>query len=254
MSINLRIIPRLDIRNNKLIKPLQLEGVKEIGDPETFAYNYYKQNADEILIMDVVASLYSRNNKADIVKKISNKVLVPVIVGGGIRNLDDAEILFNSGADKIALNTAVFDSPNLIKKLSKKYGSQSIVLSIEAKKNYNKNYWEALTNNGRDHSGYEIIKWAKKAIKLGIGEILLTSVDRDGTRKGFELELIKYFVKNIKIPVIISGGMCRLEELKDIYNIREVNGISIGAMLHYKMSTIKKIKDYSKNIGFKIRA
>ena len=121
MSINLRIIPRLDIRNNKLIKPFQLEGVKEIGNPETFAYNYYKQNADEILIMDVVASLYSRNNKADIVKKISNKVLVPVIVGGGIRNLDDAEILFNSGADKIALNTAVFDSPNLIKKLSQNY-------------------------------------------------------------------------------------------------------------------------------------
>ena len=154
MSVNLRIIPRLDIRNNKLIKPYQFEGVREIGDPVKQAKKYYNENADEILIMDVVASLYNRNNKVDIVKKISKEVLIPVIVGGGIRSLKDAEDLFKNGADKIALNTSAFDNPKLIKKLSNKYGSQSIILSIEAKRNFRKNYWEALNNNGPESGDF----------------------------------------------------------------------------------------------------
>ena len=253
MSLNLRIIPRLDIRNNKLIKPYQFEGVREIGDPVKYAKKYFKDNADEILIMDVVASLYNRNNKIDMIKKISNEVFIPVIVGGGIRSLEDADQLFKSGADKIALNTATFEDPNLIKILSYKYGSQSIVLSIEAKKNTNDNYWEALNNNGRDHTGYEIVKWAKKNIKLGIGEILLTSVDRDGTRKGIDVDLVNYFTEKIHIPTIISGGMRDLEDIKKVSSNLNINGLSMGSILHFKKTKIKNIKKYASKFGFNIR-
>lgn len=253
MSINLRIIPRLDIRNNKLIKPYQFEGVKEIGSPIFFAKKYFKDNADEILIMDVVASLYNRNNKIDIIKKISKKVSIPIIVGGGIRSLEDADNLFKNGADKIALNTSVFENPKLIKKLSDKYGSQSIVLSIEAKRNQKNNFWEALNNNGRDHTGYEVVEWAKKNINLGIGEILLTSVDNDGTQKGLDINLIDYFLNKISIPTIISGGMKNHEEIIKIKNIHNVNGISIGSILHYKKTNIMKIKSYAKKYKINVR-
>jgi len=253
MSINLRIIPRLDIRNNKLIKPYQFEGVREIGDPIKQAKKYFGEDADEILIMDVVASLYNRNNKIDIVKEISKEVLIPVIVGGGIRSLKDAEDLFKNGADKIALNTAAFENPKLIKKLSNKYGSQSIVLSIEAKQNFEKNYWEALNNNGRDHTGYEIVKWAKKNINLGIGEILLTSVDRDGTQKGFDIELIDYFSNEINIPTIFSGGMKNIDDIKKIKYNKNINGLSIGSVLHFNKLSIKKIKSFAKKNGLNVR-
>jgi len=253
MSINLRIIPRLDIRNNKLIKPYQFEGVREIGNPVTFANKYFKDNADEILIMDVVASLYNRNNKIDIIKEISKKVSIPIIVGGGIRSLEDADNLFKSGADKIALNTSVFENPKLIKKLSDKYGSQSIILSIEAKKNMKNNFWEALNNNGRDHTGYEIVEWAKKNIRHGIGEILLTSVDNDGTQKGLDNDLIDYFLNKISIPTIISGGMKRPEEINTINNIHKVNGICIGSILHYNKTNIMKIKSYAKKCKINVR-
>jgi len=253
MSVNLRIIPRLDIRNNKLIKPYQFEGVKEIGNPITFAKKYFKNNADEILIMDVVASLYNRNNKIDIIKKISKEVSIPIIVGGGIRSLEDADNLFKNGADKIALNTAVLENPNLIKKLSNKYGSQSIVLSIEAKRNSKNNYWEALNNNGRDHTGYEIVEWAKKNIKLGIGEILLTSVDNDGTLKGLDINLIDYFLDKISIPTIVSGGMKDLEDINKIKNIKNLNAISVGSLLHYKKTNIMKIKFHAKKYQINVR-
>lgn len=253
MSLNLRIIPRLDIRNNKLIKPYQFEGVKEIGNPITFAKKYFKNNADEILIIDVVASLYDRNNTIEIIKKISKQVLIPVIVGGGIRSLEDADNLFQNGADKIALNTAVFKNPKIITALSNKYGSQSIILSIEAKWNSKSHYWEAYNNNGRDHTGYEVVEWAKKCIKLGIGEILLTSVDNDGTQKGLNKNLVNYFFEKIRFPTIISGGTKSIDDIIKLKYIKDINGIGIGSLLHFNKTNINKIKSQLKKHQINVR-
>ncbi len=253
----LRLIPRLDIKGDYLIKGVNLEGLRKIGSPELFAKKYYSEGADELLIMDCVASLYDRQNIYSIINKISKEVFVPITVGGGIRNIEHANNLFKNGADKIAVNTAVTKNPKLISELALKFGSQSIVLSIEAKKN-GVNYWEAYTNTGRDHTGLNIIDWAKKGIDLGVGEILLTSIDNEGTRKGFDIELIKSFSKflnnkNISIPLIVSGGMGKLEDLKDLYNIEFIDTVAVADLLHYKRKNIEQIKSYANKIGFEIR-
>lgn len=253
----LRLIPRLDIKGNYLIKGVNLEGLRKIGSPELFAKQYYNEGADELLIMDCVASLYDRQNIYSIINKISKEVFIPITVGGGIRNIEHANNLFQNGADKIAVNTAVTKNPKLISELALKFGSQSIVLSIEAKKN-GSNYWEAYTNTGRDHTGLNIIDWATKGIDLGVGEILLTSIDNEGTRKGFDIELIENFTKflndkNISIPLIVSGGMGKLEDLKNLYNMEFIDTVAVADLLHYKRKTIEQIKSFASNIGFEIR-
>ena len=172
----MRIIARLDIKNKNLIKGINLEGLKIVGEPNKFAIEYYENGIDELIFMDSVASLYGRNNLYDIINEASNNIFIPLTVGGGIRNIDDALKAFNSGADKITVNTAAVEDNNLINNLSKKFGSQSLVLSIEAKK-IDKNKWEVFTNNGRQETGLNVIDWCKNAEDRGIGEILLTSVD-----------------------------------------------------------------------------
>ena len=209
----IRIIPRLDIKGPNLIKSIQFEGLRIIGDPNTFAKKYYKEGADELLYMDVVASLYGRNSLMDLISNAVKDVFIPITVGGGIRSIENAGEVLRSGADKVAVNTAVVKNPKLITQLKDKFGSQSIVVSIEAKKI--DNGWEAYTENGREKTGLDVIHWAKKCSNMGAGEILLTSVDREGTRKGFDLELINEVKKHINIPLIVSGGM---SSPKDISN------------------------------------
>ena len=254
----LRLIPRLDIKGENLIKGVNLEGLRKIGNPEKFAKKYYLEGADEILIMDCVASLYERQNIYSIINKISKEIFVPITVGGGIRNIEHANNLFKNGADKIAVNTAVTKNPKLISELALRFGSQSIVLSIEAKKN-GIDYWEAYTNNGREHTGMNIIDWAKKGIDLGIGEILLTSIDNEGTRKGFELNLINKFVNilkksNISIPIIVSGGMGKPEDLNEILQIDSIDSVAIADIIHYERKSLREIKKYAEKIGFEIRS
>lgn len=234
-----RIIARLDIKNEYLIKGIHLEGLRKIGDPNHYAQKYYKQGADELIYMDAVASLYGRNNLADIVQKTAQNIFIPLTVGGGVRNVEDVQMLLSSGADKIAINTAAIKDPELISRLSNRFGSQCIVLSVEAKKQEN-GTWEAYTENGRERSGKNVLDWIKQAEELGAGEILLTSVDREGTRKGFDIELNQAVSSHIEIPLISSGGCGSIEHIKKAIN--SVDALAVADILHYDRSNLGDIK------------
>jgi len=183
---NLRIIPRLDIKGKNLIKGVQLEGLRVMGDPHQFALKYYRAGADELVYMDIVASLYGRNNLSDIIKRAADQVFIPITVGGGIRSVDDARHILRYGADKVAINTAAIARPDLISEVARRFGSQAMVLSIEAKQ-VAPGKWEAYTDNGRERTGLDVLEWVRKGVEMGAAEILLTSVDREGTRKGFDI-------------------------------------------------------------------
>jgi cyclase len=236
-----RIIARLDIKNSNLIKSINLEGLKIIGNPNEYAKKYYEEGADEILFMDCVATLYGRNNLSKIINESTKDIFIPITVGGGIRSLDDVKMILNSGADKVAINTAAVNYPQFITELAKLIGSQSIIISIEAKKRDKS--WEAFTSNGRDPTGKDVIKWAKEVEKLGAGEILLTSIDQEGTRNGFDIELNKAVTSAINLPVICSGGFGNINHIKKLIDVCEIGGVAIADALHYnkfKLSEIKK--------------
>ena len=240
-SQNIRLIPRLDIKGPNLIKGIQLEGLRVIGSPEEHTKKYYEQGADEIIYMDAVASLYNRNSLKDILHKAAQNIFIPITVGGGIRSLPDAESLLKSGADKVAVNTAVIQKPELISEIAERFGSQAFVLSVEAK--YQKNgFWEAYIDNGRERTGIDVVQWVKKAESLGAGEILITSIDNEGTRKGYDKKLIDEVVKKVNIPVIVSGGMNSSEDIIDIYKCQKVEAFAMADILHYNRSTIGEIK------------
>ncbi len=248
----MRIISRLDVKGKNLIKGINLEGLRVLGDPNEFAVKYYSQGADEILFVDSVASLYNRNNLIEIVKLACRNIFVPFTVGGGIRNLKDAEKLFISGADKISLNTAAIENPKLIAELAKNFGSQAIVISIEAKRE-NENKWIAYTNNGRENTNKDVIDWAKEATDHGAGEILLTSVDNEGTLKGFDDNLVREICKNISLPVIISGGFGKLEHIVNPVKQFGADAIAIAHCLHYNKFSLREIRDFALNQNIKVR-
>ncbi len=237
---NIRIIPRLDIKGKKLIKGVNLEGLRVIGDPQEFARKYYSSGADELLYMDAVASLYDRNSLEEIVSYTAKNIFIPFTVGGGIRCLDDATRLLRSGADKVAVNTAAISRPTLITDIANKFGSQAMVLSVEAKK-IEKDKWEAYVNNGRDKTGLDVIDWVKEGVERGAGEILLTSIDREGTRKGYEIELISNVSKQISVPLIVSGGMGDASDMIDAIKIGHADAIAMADILHYNRATIRDL-------------
>lgn len=248
----MRIISRLDIKSKNLIKGINLEGLRVLGNPNDFAKKYYKEGADEILFIDTVASLYNRNNLIEIVKLACKDIFIPLTVGGGIRCIKDAEKLFVSGADKIAINTAAINNPNLIEELAKKYGSQAVVVSIEAKK-VEENKWIAYTNNGRENTNKDVMDWAKIASEKGAGEFLVTSVDRDGTCKGFDEELVEEFLKNSTIPVIISGGFGKPEHMLNPTQKYGADAIAIAHCLHYNKFSLRQIRDFALSKKIKVR-
>lgn len=235
-----RIIARLDIKNSNLIKSINLEGLKIIGDPNEYARKYYNGGADEILFMDCVATLYGRNNLSEIIKNSTKDIFVPIAVGGGLRSLEDVKIMLNSGADKVAINTAAVNNPSFISKLANSIGSQSIIISIEAKK-HNQG-WEVYTSNGRDPTGKDVVDWAKQLEELGAGEILLTSIDQEGTRKGFDVNLNKAVTSVTNLPVICSGGFGNIEHAKKLKNECEIGAIALADALHYNRHTVTEIK------------
>ena len=248
----IRLIGRLDIKGPNLIKGVHLEGLRVIGSPKEFAMKYYLDGIDELLYMDTVATLYGRNNLLDIVKEVGKNVFIPMTVGGGIRSVDDAYKLLNAGADKVAINTAAVAKPKIIEEISKRFGSQCVVLSIEAKK-IDLDRWEVYTNNGREKTGLDVIEWAKKASLLGAGEVLLTSVDQEGTTKGFDISLIKKVKESISIPVIASGGMGSPEDLIDIVKKGNVNAVAMADILHYNRATIEDVREIAQKSGIKVR-
>ncbi len=247
----MRIIARLDIKNSNLIKSINFEGLKVLGNPNVFAKKYYEEGADELIFMDLVASLYNRNSLHDIIKKASENIFIPFTVGGGIRTIDDALKIFDSGADKIAVNTAAIKNPKLINNLAKRFGSQAIVVSIEAKKQ--NDMWEAYIESGREQTGINVENWVKKASDLGAGEILITSVDREGTNKGFDTELLKLITNKTNLPVIASGGFGKLNDIKEALIDSKVDAIAIADAIHYNKFNIRDIRSEALNLNLKVR-
>lgn len=236
-----RLIARLDIKSENLIKGIQLEGLRVIGNPQEYALNYYKAGIDELIYMDTVASLYGRNHLAHIVEFTCQHIFVPMTVGGGIRTLQDVETMLRAGADKVAINTAAIDRPELISEVAKRFGAQCMVISIEAKAT-SPGKWEAYTNNGRERTGQDVIEWAKKAVGLGAGEILLTSVDREGTRKGFDTALVRQVTDAVPVSVIASGGMGKVEHLVEVVKEGHADAVAMADVLHYKRIPLSDIR------------
>ena len=239
----MRIISRIDIKNNHVVKGICFEGLRKLGDPKKFCIKYYNAGADELLISDIVATLYGRNNLFDIIKKITRNVFIPVCLSGGIRNLKDIENALNSGADKVGINTAVVNNTKFLKKAVKNFGISNIVVSIEAKK-VDEEKWEVYTHNGRERTNLNVLDWVKKISSIGCGEILVTSVDKDGTNSGFDNHLIKKILgSTISTPIIFSGGCGSLDHIKKLKNIiSENDAIAIGSQLHYDRLKINNIK------------
>lgn len=264
-----RIIPRLDIksasgvgeqhsirdgagvRRHNLVKGVQLEGLRVVGDPSEFAVRYYTEGADELLYTDVVASLYERNSISDLVERTADQIYVPLTVGGGIRSIADIHRLLRAGADKVAINTAAIRTPELITEASRCFGSQCIVLSVQAKRQPS-GRWEAYTDNGREHSGLDAIDWVKRGVDLGAGEVLLTSVDREGTRKGFDLELIGKVAPGIGVPVIVCGGAGSIDHLAAAVGAG-ADALAVASILHYGVETVKSIKAGLQQRGIEVR-
>lgn len=252
--INFRIIPRIDIKNDKLIKTIRLEGVKPIGDPKKYAKKYYFNGADEIFINDAVASLYGRNSLFDIIKEITREVFVPITVSGGLRSLKDVERILKSGADKVALNTQLHETPKLINEIVKNFGSQCMVLQIDVKK-IDKNKWEPYIRGGRDRTYKDLFEWVKESQDRGIGEIFLTSIDHEGTRLGADIELVGKIKNYIKVPIIASGGIGTIDHITNLAKLNICDGIALSHLLHLENFSIKKIKKIlkKKNINVSIR-
>jgi imidazole glycerol-phosphate synthase subunit HisF len=248
-----RLIARLDIKGVNLIKGIHLEGLRVIGLPNEYALRYYEQGADELIYMDCVASLYGRNSLGEIVQNAARNVFVPMTVGGGVRSVEDTTYLLRCGADKVAVNTAAVANPNLITEIARRFGSQCMVLSIEAKQ-VGPDLWEVYTNNGRERTGLDVIDWVKQGVALGAGEVLLTSVDREGTRKGFDIRLVSAVTKEVEVPVIASGGMGKPEDIQDVVQQGEADAVAMADILHYDRATINDIRCAAKAVGIKVRS
>ncbi|MBS3067615.1 tRNA-dihydrouridine synthase [Candidatus Micrarchaeota archaeon] len=229
--MTIRIIPRLDIKGPNLVKGIHLEGLRVLGKPWNFAYRYYQEGADELIYMDVVASLYGRNNLTEIVKKTAENIFIPLTVGGGIRTVEDIKTLLRAGADKVAINTAAIHNPDLIKEGAEIFGSQCIVSAIEAK--YMNGRYEAMTDNGREKTSKDVFKWVQEVVNLGAGEILLTSVDRDGTGFGYDLELVRKITESVSVPVIAHGGCGKPEHITNIIKKSNADAICASTIFHY---------------------
>src|ERR1700733_8033365 len=248
----IRLIARLDIKGPNLIKGMHLEGLRVIGPPNVHAMRYYQQGADELIYMDCVASLYGRNSLRDIVESAAQDVFVPMTVGGGIRSVDDATDLLRSGADKVAVNTAAVANPGLISDIAQRFGSQCMVLSIEAKQ-IGPARWEVYTDNGRERTGLDVIEWVRRGVTLGAGEILLTSVDREGTRRGFDVALVRAVTAEVSVPVIASGGMGTAQDLVDVVLQGEADAVAMADILHYRRAAMGDIRRAAQVAGLHVR-
>jgi len=247
-----RLIPRLDIKGPNLIKGIHLEGLRVVGDPQTFAHRYYAEGADELLYVDVVASLYGRNSLHDIVRNTARDVFVPLTVAGGLRSVADVKEILRSGADKVGINTAAVKRPELIREVARKFGSQCMVLSIEAKM-IAPGRWEAYTDNGREPTGLDVVEWAQRGVELGAGEVLLTSIDREGTREGFEIDLVSAVATAVSVPVIASGGMGRPADATKVVTEGCADAVAMADILHYGRGSLEEIRNAVRAGGVKVR-
>lgn len=247
-----RILARIDVKNEHVIKGIHLEGLRKVGDPNELAKRYYNEGIDEIFFMDAVAAYYDRNSLSHIIEKACREVFVPITVGGGIRTVKDIQVALEAGADKVAINTQAIRSPQFIEEAAKIFGSQCIVLSIDAKSR-KREPWEAYYDNGREPSGLNVIEWAKKGEELGAGEILVTSIDQEGTKKGFDEALMKAVVESLSIPVIASGGAGNAEHVQSLMKNIDVDGVALASVLHYGLLEIGLLKQGLAQRDVKVR-
>ena len=235
---NIRIIPRLDIKGPNLVKGIHLEGLRVLGNPEDFARYYYENGADELIYQDVVASLYERNSLHEIISRTAKDILIPLTVGGGLRTLEDIRLVLRAGADKVSLNTATIKNPTFISDAANKFGSSTIVVAIEAIKQTDGRYF-AYVDNGREETGIEVIQWARQIEELGAGELIITSVDREGTAEGFDIDLIKSISNVVNIPVIAHGGASTMSNIIDAVQVGNASALAIASIFHY--ASMKKL-------------
>jgi len=247
-----RIIPCLDVKNGRVVKGVHFKNLRDAGDPVENATFYSKEGADELVFLDITATIENRKTVVEMVKSTARKVFIPFTVGGGIRGIKDIEILLKSGADKISINTAAVKNPKLIEEASHKFGSQCIVVAIDAKR-ITRCQWEVYINAGNTQTGIDAVKWAKKVEKLGAGEILLTSMDRDGTKDGYDIELTRAISEAVNIPVIASGGAGNLKHLYEALTKGKADAVLAASIFHYRTYTIRQTKEYLKKRGIPVR-
>ena len=246
-----RIIPCLDVMKGQVIKGTSFVNLKYAGDPVKLAKQYYDDGADELIFLDITASYEKRKTMIDLVEKVAKQIFIPFTVGGGISTIEDIRNLLNAGADKVSINTAAIKNPSLIKEAAEKFGSQCIVVAIDAKKVDNK--WKVFVKGGRQETGLDAIEWAKKAESLGSGEILLTSMDQDGTKEGYDLELTRKISESVNIPVIASGGAGSLGSIAKVLKQGKADAALAASIFHYKKYSIKQVKEYLIKNGIEVR-
>ena len=245
--MTVRIIAKLDVKPPYVVKPVHFEGLRKMGSPAELAKKYYDQGADELFYIDIVSSLYHREILFNEIEQVANKLFIPFAAGGGVKSIHDFSKMFHMGADKVVINThAIQENPDIIDKAAKIFGSQAVVVNIEAKRW--KNYWECYTDCGRIQSQKDVSDWASEVEQRGAGEILLQSVDMDGRRRGFDIELASEIVDLVNIPVVVSSGAGSLEDIKTLIEVVNPSGVAIASLLHYEQTTILEIKEYLNNM------
>ncbi|MFZ3086283.1 MAG: imidazole glycerol phosphate synthase subunit HisF [Candidatus Hydromicrobium sp.] len=250
--ITKRIIPCLDVDKGRVVKGINFVDIKDAGDPVELAAFYDKEGADEIVFLDITASHERRKTVVDLASKTAEKVFIPYTIGGGISRIEHIREILRKGADKISINTAAVRDPSLINRASKIFGSQCIVVAIDAKYK-NKDFWEVYINGGRTPTGINAVDWAKRVEELGAGEILLTSMDKDGTKDGYDIDLTGAITSVVNIPVIASGGAGKLEHLRDVIKYAKADAVLVASIFHYRQYTIREAKEYLKSEGINVR-
>jgi len=250
--ITKRIIPCLDVNKGRVVKGVNFINLKDAGDPVELAAYYDREGADEIVFLDITASHEKRKTVIELASKIAEKVFIPYTIGGGISRIDDMREILKKGADKISINTAAVENPSLITEGARVFGSQCIVVAIDAKKR-GIDSWEVYIHGGRTPTKIDVVNWAKKVEELGAGEILLTSMDRDGSKDGYDIKLTKAVTSSVNIPVIASGGAGKLEHLRDVIKMADADAVLVASIFHYGEFTIKQAKEYLKSEGINVR-
>ncbi len=253
MMITKRIIPCLDVNNGRVVKGVNFVNLVDAGDPVEIAAAYDKAGADEVVFLDITASSDNRATKVDMVRRVAQKVFIPFTVGGGIRTVDDFKAILREGADKVAVNSAAIMNPDLIREAADKFGSQCVVVAIDAKRRSDNSGWNIYKNGGRVDMGIDAVEWAARANELGAGEILLTSMDCDGTKNGYDIELTRAVSERVSIPVIASGGAGKLEHFYEAFDAGSADAALAASLFHFKELEIKEVKQYLRNKGISVR-
>lgn len=256
MSLAKRIIPCLDVDNGRVVKGVQFVDIRDAGDPVEIARRYDKEGADEITFLDITATYHERNTMVHVVEQVASEVFIPLTVGGGIRTLDDIRTMLNAGADKVGINSAAVNRPEFVKEAAERFGSQCIVVAIDAKKvsaEGEPNRWEIFTHGGRKPTGIDAVAWAVKMVEFGAGEILLTSMDKDGTKSGFNLPLTRAVSEAVSVPVIASGGVGNLDHLADGILEGKADAVLAASIFHFGEYTVQQAKEHMRSRGIEVR-